>query len=53
MQKLCMAGDMTALKEAGFHEYESEMGGGFICIVTQPPGKFHASWTSALRFWIF
>ncbi|CAE7283492.1 GUN4 [Symbiodinium microadriaticum] len=35
MQKLCMAGDMTALKEAGFHEYESEMGGGFICIVTQ------------------
>ncbi|CAE7352909.1 unnamed protein product [Symbiodinium sp. CCMP2456] len=35
MQKLCMAGDMAALKEAGFHEYESEMGGGFICIVTQ------------------
>jgi len=34
-QSLCIAGNRTALKEAGFHDYEPLCGGFFICILTQ------------------
>ncbi|CAK9084093.1 unnamed protein product [Durusdinium trenchii] len=33
-QKFCIAGNATALEQAGLHDYEPMLGGPFICILT-------------------
>lgn len=34
IQKLCAAGNETAVKEAGLHDYEPKLGGPVTCLLT-------------------